>query len=87
MVRLHLAGNASMTYHLKELEVRAEVVVQLIRELITRGFPGYANYNIGEVERRTRELFGGGASAGFVPKEVLEEIERSADARGRRRPT
>ena len=56
MVRLHLAGNVSMKHHLKELEIRAEVVVQLIRELIARGFPGYENYNIGEVERRTREL-------------------------------
>ena len=39
------------------------------------------------MERRTRELFGNSASAGLVPKEVLEEIERSADAKGPRRPT
>lgn len=85
LVRLHLVGKqVDVKKHLKELEIRAEVVVRLFRELVSRGFPGYVNYRIDDVEQRTRELFGDGPRAGFVPKEVLEEVERSAKVSGRR---
>ena len=43
-----------------------------------------AGYSIDDVEHRTRELFGHGPKAGFVPKEVLEEVERSAQKNGKR---
>ena len=62
LVRLHLSGKVEMKKYLKEFEIRAEVVVQLIRELISRGFPGY--------------------EVGFVPVEVLKEIERAAKESG-----
>ena len=71
LVRLHLVGGSvDLAKHIKELHIRAEVVIQMIRELIARGFPGYVNYSIDDVERRTHELFGDGAKAGFVPKEA-----------------
>ena len=84
LVRLHLVGTSvNISKHVKELEIRTEVVIQLMRELIARGFPGYSNYRIDDVERRTHELFGYGSKAGFVPKEVLQEVERSAKLRAR----
>ena len=67
-VRLHLIGKqVDVKKHLKELEIRAEVVVRLFRELVSRGFPGYVGYSIDDVERRTHELYGDGPSVGFVP--------------------
>ena len=80
LVRLHLRGKVEMTKHLKEFEIRAEVVVNLFRELISRGFPGYENYSFDEVKRRTEKLYGkcNNPKVGFVPVEVLKEIERSA---------
>ena len=85
LVRLHLIGKqVDVKKHLKELEIRAEVVVRLFRELVSRGFPGYVNYRIDDVEQRTRELFGDGPRAGFVPKDVLEEVARAAQVSGRR---
>ena len=85
LVRLHLVGKqVDVKKHLKELEIRAEVVVRLFRELVSRGFPGYVNYRIDDVEQRTRELFGDGPRAGFVPKEVLEEVARAAQVSGQR---
>ena len=77
LVRLHLTGKVDAKKYLKEFEVRADVVVQLFRELVSRGFPGYVNYRIDELEERTRKLFKSGAAA-FVPEEVLKEIEISA---------
>lgn len=83
LVRLHLSGKVDVKKYLKELEIRADVVVKLFQELISRGFPGYKNYRIEDVVRRTRELYGEGPRAGFVPVEVLKEVERSAKKRGR----
>ena len=84
LVRLHLVNcNINIAKHVKELEIRAEVVINLIRELISRGFPGYENYCVDDVERRTRELFGDGSTAGFVPKEVMQEVKKSAKVRPR----
>ena len=77
-VRLHLTGKVEAKKYLKEFEIRADVVVQLFRELVSRGFPGYVNYRIDDLETRTRELFGKGPGAAFVPVEVLKEIESSA---------
>ena len=84
LVRLHLSGKVEMKKYLKEFEIRAEVVVQLIRELISRGFPGYENYNIKEVTERTENFYGKCKSpkVGFVPVEVLKEIERAAKESG-----
>ena len=77
LVRLHLTGKVEAKKYLKEFEIRADVVVQLFRELVSRGFPGYVNYRIDDLEKRTRELFGKPGAA-FVPVEVLKEIESSA---------
>ena len=77
LVRLHLTGKVEAKKYLKEFEIRADVVVRLFRELVSRGFPGYVNYSIDDLEKRTRELYGG-PNAKFVPKEVLEEIRSSA---------
>ena len=84
LVRLHLSGKVDMKKYLKEFEIRAEVVVMLIRELISRGFPGYENYSIEEVTQRTEKLYGKCKSpkAGFVPLEVLKEVERAAKKTG-----
>ena len=85
-VRLHLIGKqVDVKKHLKELEIRAEVVVRLFRELVSRGFPGYVGYSIDDVEQRTHELYGDGPSVGFVPKEVLEEVEKTRQRSGKRR--
>ena len=79
LVRLHLSGKVDAKKHLKEFEIRAETVVKLFEELISRGFPGYTNYRLEDVRKRTRELYGGkDGKAGFVPVEVLEQIEASA---------
>ena len=43
LVRLHLNGKVEAKKYLKEFEIRADVVVQLFRELVSRGFPGYVN--------------------------------------------
>jgi len=84
LVRLHLIGKVEVKKHLKEFEIRAEVVVLLIRELISRGFPGYENYDIEEVTKQAEKLYGKckDPKVGFVPVEVLKEIERAAKKSG-----
>ena len=84
-VRLHLIGKqVDVKKHLKELEIRAEVVVRLFRELVSRGFPGYVGYSIDDVEQRTHELYvcglraEGGAGGGGKDKAEKRQATKRA---------
>ena len=80
LLRVHIVGGSTdVTQHLKEVHIRPEVVVNLLEELIARGFPGYENYSVAEVKQRTSDLFGDEPHAEFIPEEVRADVQAWAD--------
>ena len=87
LLRVHIVGGSlDVTKHLRDVHLRVGVVRCMLEELIERGFPGYKDYNVEEVRRRTKELYGEDDRAELVPVEIREEVERArASARNRQR--
>jgi len=87
LLRVHIVGGSlDVTKHLRDVHLRVGVVRCMLEELIQRGFPGYREYNLDEVRRRTKELYGEDDRAELVPPEILAEVERArATAQNRRR--
>ena len=78
LLRVHIVGGSlDVTKHLRDVHLRVGVVRRMLEELVERGFPGYRDYSVEEIRRRTKELYGEDDRAELVPVEIREEVERA----------